>query len=232
MAGYKEALEEVLLGIGKEALGVLGQGLGSPHPKVRETARRLGERIQKQSQPFKVPALKPFEATGDSAGVRARVALELWDLADPRSGSRFAEAARLALLKRGPQAVDALCFLYVHGGLGLRPACLRAIELIAGGKMSEDPLVWRAWAEGRMREESVKKRLDELAQEEDLQIGGRERPPGEDRSRDKALEGREGERDLREVLTPPGGRKPEEKEPPDRPAPANGKRDPKTIEEE
>lgn len=167
---YHQALKTVLARIGKDALPVLKPRLHHPNRKVATAAQELVRSIEAQTEPLRVPELKPLG--GDRSARLLAVALEAWDLGASPNLLHVSEKALKGLKARGEAGWADLVTLMAIDELGLKAECRHALEVLTGGQAGDDAAAWKTWVDelaARKREQaeaermaSIRRMIDEM----------------------------------------------------------------------
>lgn len=189
---YHHALKTVLARIGKDALPVLKARLNHPNRKVAAAAQELVKSIEAQTEPLRVPELKPLG--GDRSARIVEVALEAWDLGAPPYLQHVSDKALKALKARGEAGWADLVTVMAIDELGLKAECRHALEVLTGGRGGDAAAAWKKWIDElaeRKREQAEAERIAAVQQMvDDMEIEIEPRPGAreEAEAREKAEE--------------------------------------------
>jgi len=160
---YRGDLETVLARTGKDALPVLERGARHTHKDVAAKAGQLIQAIKAQEKPFQSAGL----LKGSKERVRlAGVALEVWDLGDPRAVSPIAARALVDLKARGIEMYADLFVLHRSKKLDVQREVINALEKLSGEKLGQDLAAWVDWHEKSLEAERNKPLPKELSPED------------------------------------------------------------------
>ncbi|MBI3831773.1 MAG: hypothetical protein HY291_19790, partial [Planctomycetes bacterium] len=158
---FQSDLQRVLTGMGKDAVLPIEKSLHAPSREVAATAAKLLATI-KDLREFKAPAVLPAHP---EARRIAEVALEAWDLADETPQSKIAARAFEDLRARGLAAYPDLIAILQSPRLKLKKEALRALEMLSGDLLGEDPAAWQKWHAAAVEAEKHKPLPPDLAVE-------------------------------------------------------------------
>jgi hypothetical protein len=159
-------LRRVLVCLGKDAVPVIEKDLHHRNREVADSAAKLIATI-KDLRETKIPAVLPAHP---EARRIAEIALEAWDLSDTAPNSKIAGRALEDLRARGLAVYPDLIAILVSPKLKLKKEALRALEMLAGERLGEDPAAWQKWYEAAQEAEKRKPLPPDLAIE-NLTIG-------------------------------------------------------------
>lgn len=154
-------LRRVLVCLGKDAVPVLEKDLHHRNREVADSAAKLIATI-KDLRETKIPAVLPAHP---EARRIAEIALEAWDLSDTAPNSKIAARALEDLRARGLAVYPDLIAILVAPKLKLKKEALRALEMLAGERLGEDPAAWQKWYEAALEAEKRKPLPPDLAVE-------------------------------------------------------------------